>query len=126
MSKYINLTAYRASEPQLAFGVIDINGNIASALKELLSFPVVPQRGEMLMKANDIADIAFNLSMEFGTSNVLINAKAFFIPTLVHALQKRGLVPFYTFANRSTTVRDGAVLEQKYVHKNIVECSPEI
>ena len=126
MAKYINLTAYLSSDKQRALGVIDINGNIASALKELLSFHFAPEKGEMLIKANDIADIALNLSNEFQTRNVLINAKAFFIPTLVYALQKRGLVPFYTFANRTTTVKDGAVIDQGYVHKDIVECAPEI
>ncbi|MDG4696039.1 hypothetical protein P7V44_07275 [Providencia sp. CRE-3FA-0001] len=126
MAKYINLTTYRASPSQRELGVIDINGNIASALSELLSFHSAPQKGEMLVKANSIADIAYNLSVENETPNVLINAKAFFIPTLVAALQSRGLVPFYTFAQRSTTVKDGTVLEKTYIHKNIVECSPEI
>lgn len=125
MNKFINLTTYLASDEQRKLGVIDIDGDVASALTEYLYFQSPPQKGEMLDKANAIADIAENLSSIYGTKNVLINTKAFFLPTLVLALQKRELIPFYTFAQRSLKVAAGVVVNKGYVHKAIVECTPE-
>ncbi|EGT5675663.1 hypothetical protein AGJ34_22100 [Cronobacter dublinensis subsp. dublinensis] len=125
MTKFINLTTYLASDVQRELGVIDIDGNVAAALTEFLSFPSAPASGEMQAKAKAIADIAKNLCDKEGTINVLINAKSFFIPTLVFALQKKGLTPFYTFAHRSTKVSDGVVLNKEYVHKALVKCIPE-
>ncbi|EOC0012467.1 hypothetical protein ACI0X9_004194, partial [Cronobacter turicensis] len=83
MTKFINLTTYLASDVQRELGVIDIDGNVATALTEFLSFPSAPEIGEMQSKAKAIADIAKNLCDKEGTTNVLINAKSFFIPTLV-------------------------------------------
>ncbi|MEQ0217873.1 hypothetical protein ABLV18_27815 [Klebsiella sp. CN_Kp114] len=126
MTSFINLTTYLASDEQRNLGVLDVDGNVASALTEYLSFHSAPQKGEMLSKANAISDIAFKLSLEYRTPNVLINAKSFFLPTLVSALQKKGLVPFYTFAQRSMIVKGGTVMDKAYVHKALVECSPEL
>lgn len=126
MTVYINLTTYLASDEQRELGVLDVDGYVASALTEYLSFHSAPKEGEMLEKATSIADIAFRLSIEYRTPCVLINAKSFFLPTLVSALQKKGLVPFYTFAQRSMTVKGGTVMERGYVHKAIVECTPEL
>lgn len=125
MTNFINLTTYLASDEQRNLGVLDVDGNVATALTEYLGFNSVPHKGEMLAKANAIADIAFKLSIDYRTKNVLINAKSFFLPTLVCALQKKGLVPFYTFAQRSMIVKDGTVMDKAYVHKAIVECTPE-
>ncbi|PHM72206.1 hypothetical protein [Xenorhabdus sp. KJ12.1] len=125
MTKFINLTTYLASNEQRDMGVIDVDGNVASALTEYLVFHSPPEKGEMLEKANVIADIASNLSIEHDTSNVLINAKSFFIPTLVAALQKRGLTPFITFAQRSTRFQEGKIMSKDYVHKSLVDCTPE-
>lgn len=125
MNKIINLTTYRASDIQRALGVIDVDGNVATALTEFLTFQSPPLEGEMLSKATSIADIAENLCAVSGTTNVLVNAKSFFLPTLVSVLEKRGLTSYYTFALRSTKVADGVVMNKEYVHKALVKCSPD-
>lgn len=125
MTKYVNLTTYLASNAQREMGVIDIDGNVVAALTELLSFPYVPLPGEMLEKANVIASIAINLCQKEGTKSVLINAKSFFLPTLVSALQQNGITPYYTFAQRSTKVEHGVIVSKEYSHKALVNCIPE-
>lgn len=125
MTDYINLTTYLASNEQRELGVIDVDGNTASALAELLAFTSPPSPGDMKCKASEIALIAKNLSIYHRTNNVLINGKSFFLPTLVAELQKNGLNPFYTFAQSSMSVSNGVVKNKTYKHKALISCAPE-
>lgn len=120
---FINLTTYKASPAQREMGVIDIDNNIVSALKDLLLFPVSPCSALMQKRAEQIAEVAANLSTEHHTTNVLIHAKMYFVPSLVSALTRKGLKSFVTYASKTVEVNEGKIT-RKYTHQGIVSCVP--
>ncbi len=120
---YINLTTYKASPAQREMGVIDIDNNVVSALKDLLSFPVSPCSALMQKRAEQIAEIAATLSSEHHTINVLIHAKMYFVPSLVSALTRKGLESFVTYAPKTIEVNEGKIT-RNYTHQDIVSCIP--
>lgn len=87
----INLTQNLATAEQIKAGVQEPSAK--KELERLLTFESMPDMGEIVARANAIADIAH----KEGADAALIDGVAFLMHPLHMALEKKGIEPLYAF-----------------------------
>lgn len=108
MARVVNLTQHKATEEQLAEGVIDLPEEDRAYLQTLLTFNQIPQSSLIATRAADIADIA----VKYGATHAMIGGAPFLMSQMEAALKAQGVQPLYSFTQRVTeeqTQQDGTV-----------------
>lgn len=105
----LNLTQHHATQEQLASGVIDMPGDVAPVVKNLLTFDALPTAQEIGDRAEQIAAIAAEIAApedrEGGGCFILsamIGGAPFFMSALERALLDVGIQPVYAFSVRDS------------------------
>lgn len=98
VARIINLTQHKATDDQLAAGVIDLPEEERSKLQGLLTFTSRPQGSLIAARAADIADIA----VAHGATHAMIGGAPFLMAQLEAALKIQGVQPLYSFTQRVT------------------------
>lgn len=104
----INLTQHIATPEQISDGVVDLDGDNRDRLKKLLNFVELPDPGQVLRRAEDIADLAARQ----GAPRAMIGGAPFLMGPLEQALSTRGILPVYAFSRRESVeepLPDGSV-----------------
>lgn len=117
----INFTQHKATEDQIAAGVIDpIPVDVRNGI---LTFNEIPTYSDIRSRAHEAAIIISKVA-EKG-DKVMIGGASFFMGALESALKEVDLVPVYAFSERvsvDTIQPDGSVIKtSKFVHKGFVE-----
>lgn len=131
----LNLTQHSATPEQIAAGVVDLPAPERAALIEALTFGELPERAEVLARAEFVAELA--ASIEFGDDDAvnagagqramraMIGGAPFFMSPLEAALQEVGIIPLYAFSVRESveeTQPDGTVRKTAvFRHAGFVE-----
>lgn len=107
MSKILNLTQHKATNDQLAAGVIDLPEDNRTKLQELLSFDELPSVRQLRDRASSVTELAYDAlyNKEDGdliTDEVMIGGAPFFMGYLETFLRRKGLKPVYAFSRRVT------------------------
>lgn len=98
VARIINLTQHKATDDQLAAGVVDLPETDREKLQGLLTFTSRPQQNLLAARAADIADIA----VRFNATHAMIGGAPFLMSQLEAALKAKGIQPLYSFTQRVT------------------------
>ena len=117
----LNLTQHKATDEQLAAGVVDLTGGELSELKGLLTFNTLPEKKEIENRAKCIAELA----LCHKAHSAMIGGAPFLMGALENALKSVGIVPLYAFSVREsveTTAPDGSISKVGiFRHRGFVE-----
>lgn len=118
----VNLTQHVASAAQVAAGVIELDDEHKTRIRELLTIDSLPQAGECEYRAEILAEIAAELCRKHGTPFVMIGGAPFLMPQLCRFLGEEGLTPVFAFSKRivSENPETGEKIA-KFVHKSLVD-----
>jgi len=106
--KILNLTQHKASDEQVAAGVVDLGETQKKELSKLLTFDHLPSETEMCTRAIQIAQIAY----EEWAMRAMIGGAPFFMSHLEDALKVRAIAPLYAFSRRESReekMEDGSI-----------------
>lgn len=104
----LNLTQHKASDDQIKEGVVDLEGEQHAALVELLTFKGLPEAGEIMDRAYDIAELAcYNgLGGDEGDApfitQAMIGGALWLMAPLAAELRERGIDPLFAFSVRES------------------------
>jgi len=104
-STIINLTQHPATQDQIKAGVVEPANK--KEVQNLLTFNQIPNRDEIIARAEALADIA----LASGYKKALIGGAPYLMAPLERALKKRGIEPLYAFSIREVveqTLPDGS------------------
>lgn len=117
----INLTQHTATDDQRAAGVFDLEGEALSYVKANLTFDTLPNKEEIDLRAERIADIA----ADHHADAAMIGGAPYLMSALEVALLDRGITPLYAFSERVSaeeTLPDGTVRKVNvFKHVGFVE-----
>ena len=102
----LNLTQHKATSTQIDAGVFDVSEEKKQELQSLLSFKVPPTRGEICLRAGEIA--AFAKANIGGATHAMIGGAPFLMSALERALKKQGITPLYSFSVRESVEETSA------------------
>lgn len=112
----VNLTQHTATPEQVAQGVQDLPEREAHAVRDLLTFASIPQEGEIVARARDIALIAATAlggdEGDIHPQRAMIGGAPYLMGALEHALIEQGIIPCYSYSPRvvlELTQEDGSV-----------------
>lgn len=112
----VNLTQHQATTEQIAQGVADLPEREAHAVRDLLTFDAIPQEGEIMARARDIALIAATAlggdEGDIHPQRAMIGGAPYLMGALENALIEQGIIPCYAFSTREVleqTQADGTV-----------------
>ena len=119
MQKILNLTQHTATADQVSAGVVEPADK--AGLQKLLTFEELPSAGDIVARAEALADIA----SASGQEAAMIGGAPFFMAPLEAALKRRGVRPVYAFSRRESAeekLPDGSVRKtQVFRHVGWVE-----
>lgn len=103
----INLTQHKATPEQIAQGVVELDADDATILRQWLTFDEPPTDAEIQDRARFIADLA----LSYRDESAMIGGAPYLMPALDAALRAEGIVPRYAFSKRVSveTVINGVV-----------------
>jgi len=102
----LNLTQHAATEDQLNAGVIDLQGDLKTALVEAITFPAVYDHEELVSRAKRVVGIVRDSQVD--CQHVMIGGMPSFMPVLQNVLQSAGYRVGYACTDRvSVDVPDG-------------------
>jgi hypothetical protein len=115
--KIVNLTQHSATPDQIQSGVMNLQGDDLSILKNLLTFVDLPDKSTIVERANQIADLA----VKSGASRAMIGGAPFLMGALESALKARGVQPLYAFSKREVveTVNDDGSVSKTAVFRHL-------
>ena len=119
MTRIINLTQHNSTADQSAQGVFEPRNK--ATVQQLLTFETLPEREEIIARAEALADIA----EAEGATSVMIGGAPYLMGALENALKKRGIQPLYAFSVRESveeTLPTGEVIKKNvFRHLGFVE-----
>jgi hypothetical protein len=104
--KILNLTQHTATADQVAAGVVEPKDK--KKIQEMLTFTEKPTAGEVLERAEALAEIA----RAEGATHAMIGGAPFLMGPLHQALLTKGIKPLYAFSVRESVeevLPDGSV-----------------
>ena len=107
----LNLTQHPATVEQITAGVVEPSPELKEMIRKLLTFEENPDSSTIIEKAMILADIAD----EHGYAKAMIGGAGFLMAALEYHLNKRGVVPCYSFSKRVSeewTDEDGNILKK--------------
>ena len=116
----INLTQHPATSEQAAAGVVDLQGDSLLALKQALTFDILPTRGDVQDRAHYITRLAFSNGLGGDLDDdpmptlAMIGGAPFLMSALESALMDECISPLYAFSVRDSveiTQPDGSVVK---------------
>ena len=117
--RIINLTQHPATPEQITSGVIDMHPDVAAEVRAAMTFLAAPSAGEMVARADHIAQIAamYDISGDDESPGVyptaaMIGGAPYFMSALECALPDHGLKYLYAFSERvsvESVAPDGSV-----------------
>jgi len=116
--KIINLTQHVATSEQVEEGVVDLPADYQANLRALLTFDSLPDRREVVARAEAIGEIAEAFAVDSGAIDsggeirAMIGGAPFLMRALEDALMDRGITPIYAFSRRESVEErqpDGSV-----------------
>jgi hypothetical protein len=116
--KVINLTQHPSTPEQ---EVEDLTGEDLAKLKSLLTFHSLPTRLQVVVRAEEIADLA----LKHRADDAMIGGAPYLMEPLCIALRRNGIVPLFAFSLREsveTPLPDGSVKKsQVFRHLGFVD-----
>ena len=92
----LNLTQHPSTPEQREAGVIDLQGDTATYLRQLLTFDKIQDTNFVEARAMEIAEIAVRLDIY----HVMIGGEPFLMAPLEKALRFLGRTPMYAFSKQ--------------------------
>ena len=115
----INLTQHPATEEQEFDGVFEPQDK--DKVRCLLTFDTIPNKGELYMRAVQLAEIA----SESGAKFAMIGGAPYLMSPLEEALKREGITPLYSFSERESiedTLPSGDVIKKSvFRHKGFIK-----
>lgn len=128
----INLTQHPATPEQVAAGVVDLQGEALTRLKQALTFDELPSRKEVEHRAFYIVRLAFSnglggdLDDDPMPTKAMIGGAPFLMSALESALLDECVTPVYAFSVRhsvETALPDGIVVKNNvFKHSGFIVC----
>lgn len=119
----INLTQHKATDEQLAAGVVEPVPELKAKIAEALTFDDVQTQVEIGLAAEALAWLAD----ESGEAVAMIGGAPFLMSALEEALTEIGIRPLYAFSRRESVEQvqaDGSVRKVAvFKHVSFVECA---
>ena len=125
--KVLNLTQFVASSELQEHGVVEPSDR--DSIKTRLNFNDLPNEQDLIDRATELANIAFQDMSEKGINEderyAMIGGAPFFLSELEGALREQGITPVYSYSERDVqeiNMPDGSVEKKAtFVHKGFVE-----
>ena len=113
----INLTQHDATSEQKQAGVVEPEPKDKALIKSLITFEEIPDRLELLHRAEDVADIA----MVYGTKKAMIGGASYFMASLENVLMTYNIQPVYSFTKREATeeVQADGSIKSTYIFRHL-------
>lgn len=98
----INITQHAATPDQVAAGVMDLPSEERAGLQELLTFEQLPDAGEIIARAERIAEMAKRSLEGRADRAAMIGGAMWLMAPLAAALRASGIEPLFAFSVRET------------------------
>ena len=115
MEYILNMTQHAPNDEQREAGLIEMDAVTQQKIRDLLTFDEMPTAMEVSDRAEALAQMAWDIGIE----TVHIGGAPFLMPTLVEALEMKGMQPVFSFSKRIVEEKDG-VKKSKFVFEGFL------